>query len=375
MVNAGGAEVVELAKRLIRIESESWQSNTAIADALDGYLSDNGFDVERLGYVDENGEAKSCLVAKMGTGEAGFGVFAHSDTVPGMGGTWQPYEPHVDDGKLVGRGACDMKGPLAAALVAASRLRQGALRRPLYFIISADEEMAYTGAIHIVSNSETLKAGWPACGVVTEPTELRPVYAHKGGVRIKAIAKGVAAHTSTANGISANFLIAPFLADMASLAELFATDHRFRNTDFDPPTNGFNIVLDDGGCAPNVTAAETVCTISLRPMPHDHHTEAIQMILDAASKYRLETAVSMAPIVHTDPRSEIVLAALEATGASRPETAPYGTEAAVYHDYCDLVVLGPGSIDQAHTVGEWIDIHQLNQAVDVYLRLMQRFCL
>jgi acetylornithine deacetylase len=76
---------------------------------------------------------------------------------------------------------------------------------------------------------------------------MRPVYAHKGGVRLKVTAYGVAAHTSTDKGISANFLIAPFLAEMAELNTLVKSEARFQNNEFDPPTNGFNLVLSDLG--------------------------------------------------------------------------------------------------------------------------------
>jgi acetylornithine deacetylase len=368
-------DVVDLTKRLISIKSESQHSNVAISDYLQSILSDLGLNVERLSYQDQKGEEKVCLVARIGPGQGGLGFFAHSDTVPGIPGDWQPYTPQVDGSRLIGRGSCDMKGPLAAVLAAASRLPLTELRSPLFIVIASDEEVNFAGAYHLASKSKTLASGWPSSGVITEPTRMRPVHAHKGVVRIEVVAKGVAAHTSTDVGVSANFLIAPFLAEMAELAGLLSTDQRYMNDEFDPPTNGFNMILNDGGCASNVTAAQTVCTLSLRPMPADNHEELIQKIRDSAHKHGLEFTVMELPAMRTDPNSEIVKAAMESTGTSRSETAPYGTDGAVYTDYTDLVVLGPGSIEQAHTVGEWIDIDALGEAIDVYLRLMRRFCL
>ena len=368
-------DVVELTKQLIRIESESQKSNVAIADFLQSLLTELGFGVERLEYVDDGGETKVCLVARVGAGSGGLGFFAHSDTVPGMPDGWQPFAPVVEGRRLVGRGSCDMKGPLAAALVAASRVPLASLRLPLFVVIAADEEQHYTGAYQIVERSRMLAEGWPSGGVITEPTQLRPVHAHKGGIRILVTAHGVAAHTSTGAGISANFLIAPFLAEMAELAELFSQDRRFMNDDYRPPTNGFNMVLNDGGCAPNVTAAKTTCTLSLRPMPGDHHDEALQMITAAAKNSGLDISVAEFPYVYTDTASEIVRAAVAVTGVDGPETAPYGTEAAVYSECTKLVVLGPGNIEQAHTEGEWIDTDELAEAVHVYERLIRGFCL
>ncbi len=127
-------------------------------------------------------------------------------------------------------------------------------------------------------------------GVVIEPTRLRPVYAHKGMVRVTVTAEGVAAHTSTGRGVSANFLIAPFLAEMTHLAERFSRDKRFMNGEFNPPTNGFNMVIDDGGCPHNVTAAGTVCTMTLRTMPDDHRDEALALIAASAQRHNLAFA-------------------------------------------------------------------------------------
>jgi len=369
------SDVVSLTGDLVRIKSDSQLSNVEITDFVQRRLDGFGFASERLEYTDYNGVPKACLVAKIGAGEDGFGIFGHFDTVPGMEDQWQPYEPHIDGDRLIGRGACDMKGPLAAAIVAVSQLPLNRLRSPLYFVVSADEEMHYTGAYQIRDHSKILADAWPHSGLVIEPTRLRPVYAHKGGVRIRVMAEGVAAHTSTGEGVSANFLIAPFLAEMAELAKRFKTDERFLNHEFAPPHNAFNMVLDDGDCAPNVTAARTVCTMSMRPMPDDHHEEAIQLIRDAAAKYDLPCAVISFPVVYTDPESDVVRVAVEATGAERPETVPFGTEAAIYKDYCDLVILGPGDIAQAHTIGEWIDTNQLRAAVDLYAQMMRRFCL
>jgi acetylornithine deacetylase len=364
--------VVSLAKRLIAIPSPSQISNQAIADCLTRVLEEAGFTVEALAY-DDNGRRKVSLIARKGAGAGGLGLFSHSDTVPGGDG-WDPFVPEVGEGRLIGRGATDMKGPLAATLVAASGYAVEQLRRPLTLVITADEEIGYGGAQQVASASQLLKDNWPAHAVVAEPTRLRPVYAHKGGTRFTVTAYGRAAHTSTDNGYSANFLIAPFMAEMARLAPIFKTDPRFQNDEFAPPTNGFNMVVDDGGTAANVYAAKTVCTVGLRTMPDDHHEEAYRMILDAAAKHGLEVDWYSHDPFYADRSAPVVIAALEATGLAAAETVPFGTEAAVYKDFAQVVVLGPGDIAQAHTVGEWIDIAELERAVEVYRRLIDRFC-
>ena len=153
-------------------------------------------------------------------GNGGLGLFSHSDTVPGDAG-WEPFSPTVADGRLLGRGSADMKGPLAASIAAACRFNAADLERPLVIAVTADEERGHTGAHDIVERSQTLTSGWPQYCIVCEPSTLQPVYAHKGGAGITVTARGVAAHTSTDKGMSANFKIAPFLAEMTELAQTF----------------------------------------------------------------------------------------------------------------------------------------------------------
>lgn len=366
-------DAVSLTRALIEIPSPSQKSNEVISAWLAGYLSDAHFEVEELSYDDE-GERKVSLVARRGSGEGGLGLFSHSDTVPGAPGEWDPYRAEVVDGRLIGRGACDMKGPLAATLVAATNVPQSALDRPLYIIVTADEEVGYGGAYQVCRESKLLQDNWPAYGVVAEPTQLRPVYAHKGGIKIKVRAFGRAAHTSTDAGYSANFQLAPFLAEMAELAPRFHSDPRFRNDEFDPPTNAFNMVISDGECAANVYAAEATCTVTLRTMPNDHRDEAMALIFEAAKRHKLEVDWYVREPFYADKNAPIVKAACAATSADEAESVPFGTEAVVYADYADMVVLGPGNIAQAHTIGEWIDTAQLQQSVSVYERLIRQFC-
>ena len=369
-------DVIQLTQELVAIKSESQISNAEVSDFLQQTLQGCGFAVERLEYRDPTGERKVSLAAKKGAGRGGLGFFSHSDTVPGEPGEWRPFEPVVADGRLIGRGSCDMKGPLAATIVATAEIDPARLRHPLFVVVTADEEVGFGGAYQVAAESQLLKAGWPQAAIVAEPTRLIPVYAHKGMAQVTVTARGRSAHSSTGKGISANFLIAPFLAEMADLAGLFQRDEQYMNHEFDPPTNGFNMALNDGNCKPNVTAARTVCTLSLRTMPNDRHEAALALILEKARKYNLETTWRELAPFYVDPEAEVVQAALNAAGhRARAETVPYGTEAIVFQPHAPCVVLGPGDIAQAHTVGEWVEVAELSRAVEVYRRLIERFCL
>lgn len=365
--------VVDLTQALIAFPSPSQQSNDAIAAYLANLFRELGFSVEELSYFDGD-QRKTSIVARKGSGTGGVGIFSHSDTVPGDANGWEPFSPILQNDRVIGRGATDMKGAVAASIVAAAAFAPAQLRRPLTVVVTADEEIGYGGAKQVIAESKSLAGNWPTYGIIGEPTRMRPVYAHKGGVRVRVTARGVAAHTSTDKGISANFLIAPFLAEMAELNKVVKSDPRFQNSEFDPPTNGFNLVLSDGDTAANVTAAKTVCTVGFRPMPNDSRQEVLDRILASAKKYDLETDWYLHEPFYVDRHSPLIEAALVATGLPAAETVPFGTEAAVFKEKMQLVILGPGDIAQAHTKGEWVAVEQLNRAVEVYSRLIEHFC-
>ena len=367
-------DVVQLTKDLVAINSVSRHSNSEISDYLERTFKQCSFEVERLEYLDENDELKVSLVAKKGEGSDGFGLFSHSDTVPGNEWAWDAFSPAVEKGRLLGRGSCDMKGPLAATITAAASVDASRLNRPLFVVVTADEEINGGGAKHVAHESSLLHNSGPKHGVIAEPTQLIPVRAHKGGASVKVTAHGKAAHTSTDRGVSANFLIAPFVAEMAELAKRLRTDTSYMNQDFDPPTNGFNLVLDDGGCKPNVTAAKTVCTVGFRPMPNDRSDDLIEEVTACAKKYDLQVESRKVDPFSVSADAQIVQAGLEATGIQRSQTVPFGTDAHAFRDHLELVILGPGNIAQAHTVGEWIEIAQLERAVAVYQRMIELLC-
>jgi len=367
-------DVVQLARDLVAIDSVSQRSNAAAADLVERVLRRCAFEVERLEFVDATGERKVSLVARKGAGEGGLGFFSHTDTVPGIGWDRDPWSPAIEDGRLIGLGSCDMKGPLAATIVAAHSADVNRLKHPVFIVATADEEISGLGARQVVDESALFRTANPAQGVVAEPTRLEPVYAHKGGASVRVTAHGVAAHTSTERGVSANFLIAPFLAEMADLAGRLKADPAYQRAEFDPPTLGFNMVLDDGGCKPNVTAARTTCTLSLRPMPGDRSDEVIAWIAERARHHGLEVSAAVFAPLHVSPNADIVRAALAAAGATQPRAVSFGTEAPFFREHLDVVVLGPGDIAQVHTSGEWIELAQLHRAVGIFTRLIERFC-
>lgn len=367
-------DVIDLTKALVAIDSVSRNSNAAAADRLEAIMRERGFETERLEYTDNNGVSKVNIVGRKGQGIGGLAFLSHLDTVPGTAWTSDAWAPRIEGDRLIGLGACDMKGPLAATVVAADTFDAARLNRPIIVVGSADEEVGFAGARQVASESRLLKEARPAHGVVAEPTTMVPVHAHKGGASVRVTAHGRAAHTSMDTGISANFLIAPFLAEMAELAKRLKADASYHNPEFSPPTPGFNLTLTDYNTAGNITAAKTTATLGLRPAPNDRSADIVAEIEARARHYGFEVESRIGKPFQTAPDAAIVRASLAATRLDRSQVVPYGTEAAVYQDLMDVVILGPGDIAQAHTDGEWIELAQLRRAVEVYTRLIEQLC-
>ena len=366
-------DAVELTRQLVAIDSVSRNSNAAVSDLLQQVLEGAGFEMERLEYDDPDGVRKVNLIGRRGAGSGGFGLFSHSDTVPGDNWSGDPWAPRVEGDRLVGLGSCDMKGPLAAAIAAAAAAPEERLARPVYVVVTADEEVTGRGAMHVADRSRLYRGG-PALGVVTEPTRLIPVYAHKASSLAFVTAHGRAAHSSTGKGINATLLMAPFLAEIALLAEEIKRDESFLNHEFTPPHNCLNVTIDDGGTRPNVTAAKTVCTVGFRPMPGDRSDDLMAIIRDTAQRHGLHCEAYSGKAFRVPPDSRVVDVAKRASGAGRAETVGFGTDAFAFMDDVELVVLGPGDIAQAHTENEFISLTQLRRAVDVYGAMIEEAC-
>jgi acetylornithine deacetylase len=186
--------VTRLAADLVAIDSRSSVSNLPVADRIEAELA--GFEIERLDYTDPQGVAKRALVAHRGP-RGGYALSGHMDTVPETSWTDPPWMPRILDGVLHGLGSVDMKGPVAACIIAARGLPAHV---PATLLLTADEETSKQGA-RIIAAQSKLAASLGLQGiVVAEPTALAPVRGHRSHIEYTAIARGVQAHSSTGKG-------------------------------------------------------------------------------------------------------------------------------------------------------------------------------
>lgn len=373
-------DALAYAREMVAFESTSRLSNAAISDQVEQWLKGLGFETERIEYDDVAGVRKVNIVGRKGRGSGGLAYFGHTDVVPAdnwFSDEHGPFDPTVRDGRLYGRGSCDMKGSIACMLEAAGRFQADALHAPIYVTCTADEEIGYGGATEVAARSELYRemVAGDARGIIGEPTLLEVVYAHKGTYGFKATSKGKAAHSSTNEGLNANLAMIPFLQEMKAIHDETLSDPEWLNPEFDPPTISWNIGINDHTTAINITPPQSVCTVYFRPMPGQQPERLIERVRRAADANGLHLDVRLAGSpLYVDPKSEFVSEMLQLAGRESPQTVSYGTDGAMFGDLKYRVVFGPGSIRQAHTWDEWISLDQLTAGVDAFTRLVERWC-
>ena len=345
-------------KQLCSFESTSVLSNVPVTDCVEETLRKLGFITERLEYSDANGVRKACVSGRKGPGKGGMAYFGHTDVVPAdpwLFADHGPFEPTVVGDKLYGRGTCDMKGSIACMLAASEQFSAGDLKKPIYITCTADEEIGYGGAAQIAERGELFQemVEGGSNGIIGEPTLLEVVHAHKGTVGFRATSRGIAAHSSTRNGINANLKMIPFLVEMKAIHDELEADPAWQNDEFDPPTVSWNIGINDHTKAINITPPQSVCTVYFRTMPGQDADVLLKRVATAAEANGLEFQVTAnGRPLYIDRDSAFVVEVMQLAGRDAAKTVSYGTDGAMLGALKKLLVFGPGDIAQAHTHDE-----------------------
>ena len=354
-------ELARLAADLVRMDSRSHLSNLAVAERIEAEL--DGFEIERLDYLDAGGVAKRALVAHRG-GPGGLALSGHMDTVPATGWTDDPWSGAIRNGVLHGLGSVDMKGAVAACVMAAKRAPRATL------LITTDEETTKQGARIIAGQSLLAKRAGLAGIIVAEPTNLIPVRGHRAHIAFTATAEGVQAHSSTGKGLNANWALIPFLVEVKAMFERLRHDPALQDAGYDPVFSDFNLVVDNHGTAVNVTVAKATARIKFR---YSHRVDPAPVLLamrEAARANGLtleEAHEGHPPELPVDHPLVMRVSAAANAGA---RTAPYGTDASELQAIAPCVVLGPGGIETAHTPFECVPVSALVQAAGLFGELL-----
>ena len=374
---------IDTLTKLIQFPSVSDTSNESISEWVSDRLSSLGFVIEVSDYVDSRNVRKVNVVARRepasGTSHGGIAYFCHTDVVPAVGWTGpggDPFAAVQQDGKLYGRGSCDMKGSLVAMMAAASTITASKQTAPLWIVCTADEEIGFLGAKQLVSNSDAYRQLVDAqpLGIIGEPTRLQVVHAHKGIDGFRITSRGRAAHSSMSTGINANEAIVPILQTLLEISRKTRSDPVYQDSRFDPPVLSWNFGVSDHSTAVNITPEKSTAWVSLRSMPGIDGEDLVQQVKDQAESLGLEfTRHSGGSPVWIEPDAPCIQSMCQIAGG-QPTTVCYGTDGGEFTELSQRVVFGPGDIVQAHTTDEWIDLQQLEQGIDLYGKMIARWC-
>jgi acetylornithine deacetylase/succinyl-diaminopimelate desuccinylase-like protein len=269
---------------------------------------------------------------------------------------------------LCGLGSADMKGPLAAAIVAARGLP---VHVPITLLITTDEETTKAGALEIAQRSILAKAAQIRGILVVEPTNMIPMRGHRVHVQFTATATGVQAHSGSGKGHNANWTLLPFLMEMRTIYEMLRSDSVFHDAAYDPLFSDFNIVLNNHGAAVNVTVPKATAIIKFRYSANIDPAPVVNMVRDAASRAGVALAEAREGDPPELPANHAFVQLCSRVAGAAPRVAPYGTDASRLQALAPCVIMGPGDIGKAHAPDECIPTADLEAAVPVFMRLAE----
>nr|WP_277753978.1 acetylornithine deacetylase [Rosenbergiella epipactidis] len=373
---------IELYRQLIGTPSISGtesvldQSNEPLITLLAGWFENLGFQVELQPVP--NTRNKFNLLAKYGQGSGGLLLAGHTDTVPYDEGRWtqDPFILTERDNRLYGLGTADMKGFFAFILAALSEIDLSKLTKPLYILATADEETTMAGASYFAQSTSIR----PDCAIIGEPTSLQPVRAHKGHLSKAIRIEGHSGHSSDPeNGINAIELMHDSITELQGLRRQLK--ERFNHDGFVIPYPTMNFGKISGGDAPNRICACCELHMDIRPLPGlslpDLHDLLAQALAPISEQWpgRLTITDLHPPIPGYEcPVHHPMVALIEKVLGTETEIVNYCTEAPFIQQLCPTLVLGPGSIEQAHQPDEYLDTKFIEPTDQLLKKLIHHFC-
>ncbi|MBT8077553.1 MAG: acetylornithine deacetylase [Gammaproteobacteria bacterium] len=353
-------------------------SNAAVIDRLGDMLAAAGFTVERLALDKQPG--KFNLIARKGSGRGGLVLSGHSDTVPSDESLWDsdPFKLTERDAQLYGLGATDMKAFFPLAIAAAARYRGEEFRRQLIVLATADEESGMSGARSLVDRS----IGLADVALIGEPTGLAPVRLHKGILMERVSLSGKSGHSSDpALGINALDGMRVVLNALSDLRDDMRREHLDESFHVPYPTMNFGRIA--GGDNPNRICGSCSLDIDCRFLPGmglaDVRNRIRACIRDALAGSGL--GIDFHEIFHgidamNTPADASFVQAVEALTGQEAGAVAFATEAPLLAELgAEVVVAGPGSIDQAHQPNEYIPLDALRPAIAMIEGVIGKYCI
>ena len=372
---------VEIAKELIKFDTSGPPTREQpCAEWIQAYLDNLGFKTHL--QVVEPGRAN--IIAKIGEGtNPGLVLSGHIDVVlAGDPGLWKvsgPFEPVVKDGRLYGRGACDMKGPDACIIRAAEDLINEDFKKQLTLVFTAGEDTGGWFVDRVLSDG-LVTPKEAMFGVIGEPSLMEIIPVHKGSGGAEVMIHGQAAHSSLPElGINAIQKAADFLYELRALQnKLDQSPHPLLG-----PTT-VECTIMNGGFKANIIPDQAHLNLNFRFIPgHEDPNTSKKWLMNIINRLSENDPLFKAEILSNNASKPLnisldspIVSLLKDILGTEPVGAPYYTEAVSYSKGgIPTVICGPGSIDQAHTPDEYISLEQIDLGVETYKELIRRVCL
>jgi acetylornithine deacetylase len=379
------ARAIEVLRALVGFDTTSRGSNLALIGYVEAELAQFGVTGRRVPNADGS---KANFYATLGPQvEGGVVLSGHTDVVPVDGQPWTS-DPWTltdrGDGRLYGRGTCDMKGFVALALAAAPMFASGQLKRPVHLALSYDEEVGCLGAPDMIREIAA-QVPKPLAVVVGEPTDMVAVAGHKGIAAYRVTVTGHEAHSSLTHlGVSANMAAIRLMADIVELSDRLAKSADPASP-FTPKGASLTVGQVNGGTAVNILARECTFLFDLRTPPGMKVDEIVAPFLQACETMDAELKARFPECgVRVDRRSATPPFAPETDGAAErlarrlagdngpPRVVSYAAEAGQFQAAgFSTIICGPGSIEQAHQPDEYVEIGQIERGAEFMIRLAE----
>jgi len=388
IINKAFPETLKILSDLIKFKTVSGTSNLALIEYCEKKLNKVGASSFRT--FDEAKKRFNLFSTVSGKGKVnGNGIIlsGHTDVVPASAKEWgsDPFTSLEKDNKVYGRGACDMKGFIACSLALAPYFASQNLKKPIHFSFTYDEETACQGAPIMIDELKKRNLNCSVC-IVGEPTNMKAVQAHKGCSEYSTYFTGLAGHGSAPDkGVNAVEYATRFVNKLLELREELKRREP-KNSIFTPPYTTLGIGRIKGGLARNVIADQCVVDWELRPVvPEDG--EFVNKTMDAYVKDillpKMKKVYPKADIkkeiigeiigFNKEEESEAINLICNLTGDNSREVVSFGTEAGLFQEIgISTVVCGPGSIEQAHTIDEYVSFDQLKKCLKMLVDLKEQ---
>lgn len=361
-----------LLSALVGFASVVGTPNLALMDFIRDYLTRHGISCRVLPGPEGD---RANLFATIGdASKPGYVLSGHVDVVPAGEPEWaaDPFVLRTDGDRLIGRGACDMKGFVAAVLSAAPALAAMDLKAPIHIALSYDEEAGCKGVPHLLAAMPALCAP-PLGAIIGEPTGLVPVLAHKGKAAIRFSARGISGHSSRPDlGRNAIHALVPVLSAAITQADVLMDGPQ--DARFAPPFSSLQIGTITGGQAVNIIPDRAEARIEARAIAGVDPETLLAPLIEAAGAMGVDSEIlSSYPALALDAADPLAALAEALSGNAPLGAVSFGTEAGLFQQAgIPAIICGPGDIARAHRPEEYLTLSELEGTRDLVLALGRR---